>query len=169
MISKQDAIQMLEEEGVEQNVIIHCRTVAREAVRIAKIISTRGTDVDVEFVEIASLLHDIGRAHSHGIDHGVIGASLLRAKGLPKMANVAERHIGAGITTKEASALGLPKEDMVPKTMEEKIVAHADNLVSDDEVVSLDERIKSFERKLGKTHPAIKRIRDLANEISSLM
>ncbi|MCD6523250.1 MAG: TIGR00295 family protein [Candidatus Diapherotrites archaeon] len=169
MITEDEALLILREEGVPENVIEHSKTVAREAVRIANHILPNGINVDVDFVRIAALLHDIGRSRSHGIDHGVIGAEILRARGLPKFADVAERHIGAGITAEEAKQLGLPERDMVPVTIEEKIIAHADNIVMGNKVVSIDETLKKFERKLGKNSPVLKRIKQLADEIESLM
>ena len=49
---------------------------------------------------------------------------------------------GAGIPKDEAEWLGLPREDYLPETTEEMIVAHADNLVDDTERISIDERIR---------------------------
>ena len=69
-------------------------------------------EVDPVFVEEAAMLHDIGvvlcnapkiycmGTHSY-IEHGYLGAEILRKEGLPKHAGVAERHTGTGITIEQ--------------------------------------------------------------------
>jgi len=136
-------------------------------VNIAKRISAHGHAVDIRFIETASLLHDIGRCRTHGITHGIVGAAIL--KDYPAYALVCERHIGAGIDSKEAKSLGLPEKDYIPVSLEEKIIAHADNLVSGDRIVSIEDTLKHASEKLGKDHPGVKRIKDLADYIEGLM
>jgi uncharacterized protein len=43
--------------------------------------------------------------------------------------SIIERHIGAGMTADECSLEGLLPRDCMPVTVEEKIVANADNLM----------------------------------------
>ena len=82
-----------------------------------------------------------------------------------RIARIIERHVGAGIRAKEAKALGLPERDFVPETMEEKIVAHADNLVDGTERISIEERIERMKKKFGNGHPLIKRMINLHREV----
>ncbi|ENN95716.1 metal dependent phosphohydrolase, partial [Methanocaldococcus villosus KIN24-T80] len=127
-------------------------------------------NVDLNLVKIGGLLHDIGRSKTHGIDHGVVGANILRSYGFDeRIALIAERHIGAGITKEEAIALGLPAKDYVPISLEEKIVAHADNLIFETERVEIDRVVEKFRNKLGKDHPSVKRIIFLDMEINRLL
>lgn len=99
--------------------------------------------VDREFIEEAAMLHDIGiiycdapRIHCTGphqyIEHGYLGAELLRNEGLPKHALVAERHTGTGITAKKVvrNALPIPVQDYCPRSLEEKIICYADKFYS---------------------------------------
>lgn len=105
-------------------------------------------ECDRDLVEAGSLLHDIGRTRSHGMDHAVIGAQILRDEGIDeKIVNIVERHIGAGLTPEEAKKLGLPPKDYVPKTIEEKIVCHADNLIGSTERVSIQDTIAMARKK----------------------
>ena len=53
----------------------------------------------------------------------------------------------------------------MPLTLEEKIVAHADNLTSGTKEVDLDFVIKKWEKRLGKDHPSIERIVKLDSEL----
>ena len=153
-----------------ENVVEHCLAVSEYAYELALAIKNKGYNVDVELVRLGGLLHDIGRSKTHGIEHGVVGAEILRELGFDeKIALIAERHIGAGITKEEAIELGLPPKDYIPITLEEKIVAHADNLIFGTKRVEIDEVIKKFEKKLGKNHPSIKRIILLNDEINNLL
>ena len=123
-------------------------------------------DVDMELVKTGALLHDIGRSKTNGIDHAVVGAEMLKEMGFSDaVADIALRHIGAGIPKEEAIQLGLPPQDYFPLTLEEKIVAHADNLVHWDREVDLDFVIKKWKEKLGEDHPSIPRIIKLHYEI----
>ena len=153
-----------------ENVVEHCLAVSEYAYELALAIKNKDYNVDVELVRLGGLLHDIGRSKTHGIEHGVVGAEILRELGFDeKIALIAERHIGAGITKEEAIELGLPPKDYLPVTLEEKIVAHADNLIFGTKRVEIDDVIKKFEKKLGKNHPSIKRIIMLNDEINNLL
>ena len=145
----------------------HVTAVSKNAKGIAEKIKSNGYPIDVEFVEVAALLHDIGRCRTHGIMHGIEGAKIMQDIS-PEIARVCERHIGAGIDRKEAAALGLPPKDYLPETLEEKVIAHADNLVQGDKIVSIDEALKEFEGKLGIGHPAVERVKKLDEYIEGL-
>jgi uncharacterized protein (TIGR00295 family) len=121
-------LQYLTEAGCSEDVINHCKAVRKVAVRIAK-----KAHANIPLVEAGALLHDIGRSKTQGILHGIEGAKIATQLGLPQaIINIIERHLGAGIPKEEAIALGLPPKDYIPLTLEEKIVAHADNLIEND-------------------------------------
>ncbi len=116
----------------------HSRIVTQKSLEIAK--NLIDLKPDLEFIEKAAMLHDIGifltRSQSIGcsgtqpyICHGYLGKKLLDEKGLPlKYGLVCERHTGAGITKENvfSNNLPLPKRDMVPISLEEKIICAAD-------------------------------------------
>ncbi len=174
-MNEKDAITLLVGSGCSPGVIEHCRTVAGHARKIATAINEcageKGTpvNIDVDAVFIGGLLHDIGRSRTHGIGHAVEGARIALKNGLDqKLENIIERHIGAGITRKEASVLGLPAKDYMPITLEEKIVAHADNLVFGERIGTIDEVVsnlkeKQFDEKL------IRRFIELNDEINAML
>ena len=129
-------IEILRESGADADVVAHCRAVAGMALRICPM----HPGIDRNLVEAGALLHDVGRARTHGIRHGLVGAAMLRELGCEEaLVLIAERHVGAGITAKEAAALGLPERDYMPVSLEEKVVAHADNLVSGTRHVGVHE------------------------------
>ena len=125
--------------------LVHSRQVADRALQILDKHpewESQGL-VDRTFIEEAAMLHDIGiifcdapKIHCHGahkyIEHGYLGAELLRQEGLPKHALVAERHTGTGITIEqvEREELPIPLRDYCPQTIEEKIICYADKFYS---------------------------------------
>ena len=169
-----EAIELLRKSGCSAGVIDHCRAVASYAKEIALDIRNcalkRGTEVkiDIDLVFIGGLLHDIGRSKTHGIFHAVEGARIASDNGLDnKLVNIIERHIGAGIPEEEAFGLCLPEKDYMPLTLEEKIVAHADNLVSGAKVGNMDELVARLREK-NMDGKIIQRIIELNNEICAI-
>jgi uncharacterized protein len=121
----------------------HGKAVARKALEIA----ARLGDLhpDLEFIEEAALLHDIGifstnlpkigcfGAHPY-ISHGYLGRQLLEEEGFAAHALVCERHVGMGLTIAdiETNLFPLPKRQMIPVSLEEKIICFADKFYSKD-------------------------------------
>ena len=165
-LTKSDALKILEKNNCPENILEHAKATAEKAVEISQKIQENGHKVDVDFVETASLLHDLGRCHRHDIKHGEKGAELL--KDHPEYARVCETHIGGGITSGEAKELGLTEIDYLPETLEEKIICIADKLTKEDRYIEIDEALGIFREKLGGDHPTIKRIKELYDELSEL-
>ncbi len=126
--------------------------------------------IDCDLVLAGAMLHDIGRSRSHKLDHGIIGGNLLRNKNFPKkLITIVENHIFAGISKEETKEFALPYQDFLPKTLEEKVVAYADNISKNYKRLTTDQIIKRYTRHLDETHPVIQRVRSLHNEIESLL
>lgn len=119
----------------------HSRSVADLALELAH----RGRlPLDDSDIEAAAMLHDIGiiatdapgigcHGTVHYLRHGVEGARMLRADGMPEwLARVAERHTGAGITAEDIASQDLPMEpgDYLPETLLEKLICYADKFYS---------------------------------------
>jgi len=139
------ALDVLVASGVGEDVVKHCRAVEDVAVRI----SALNPGINVSLVKAGALLHDVGRASTHGIRHGVVGAGMLFGLGCEKeLVLIAERHIGAGLLADEAVALGLPRRDYMPLSLEEKVVAHADNLVGGDTYMGIRECLDRVRARL---------------------
>lgn len=163
--NESEALDLLEKQGAAEHLVRHCETVASLAMLLAEKIR-RNTIVDIELVKIGAYLHDIGRTITHDVSHGVEGGKLLRKLGIDeRICRIAERHVGGGIPAEEAAKLGLPKEDFIPETIEEKLVCYADKLVAGTAVVDETTALKQFEEKLGKNHPGVKRLSAFFSEI----
>jgi len=144
--------------------------VSKIAVRMARQLKDKGHDVDVELVEIGSILHDIGRSKTHDTDHGAVGGEMVRQLGIAEpLARIVDRHIGAGIPEDEARALGLPEGVYVPETLEEKIVCYADKLIAGWREVDISVTVEDFAEKMGRGHPAIERLWSLHREMEDLL
>lgn len=168
MITRERALQALRDAGCSPEVIQHCLAVERLASEISREIRGNGHLIDPELVRIGALLHDIGRARTHGITHGVVGGEILRSEGLGEFAGFAENHLGAGIPAREAKKAGLPERDFVSRTLEEKVVAYADKLIEGNRVTSYERAVEWFRRELGAEHPALRRFEKLHDEIQNL-
>lgn len=161
--SEDECIELLMEAGCKRRVIIHCCTV--EAV--AKEIAYRIAGTDYNLVCAGALLHDIGRSVDHSIMHAYIGSQIVKAHGLSDaIVDIVRKHTGAGLDDEDVAEMGLPPGDYMPATLEEKIVAHADNMVSDNKVVPHTHSVEKLRNK-GADRGA-DRIEALHRELSEL-
>lgn len=155
-------LKILKQEETPENVIEHSKAVYKKAM----VIAANFKNADKDLIKKGALLHDIGRSKTHGISHAVEGAKIVKQYGYPEeVQNIVERHIGAGITEEESVKLGLPKKSYIPQTIEEKIVAHADNLLSGTKDVDIDFDIAKWKRKIDKPEENIKRLIELDDEL----
>lgn len=149
-----------------QVLVEHSRIVTEKSLDIAG--GLQHLHPDLELIKTGAMLHDIGifmtRARSLGCDgeapyvcHGYLGRTLLDEQGLPpEYGFICERHTGAGITKENIllNNLPLPQRDMVPVSLEEKIICVADKYHSKSPKQS-DEQITTRQifEKLEKIDP----------------
>jgi uncharacterized protein len=166
--SREQAVEILQKNHCSQRVIDHCEAVAALAVELAQQLNKKGFNVNLELVEAGALLHDLGRSKTHSVDHAIVGAEIAELYGLPQpIVSIIKRHVGAGITAEEAQWLGWPKDDYVPRTLEEKIVSYADKLIEGSQRVPVDLTIEQLQAE--KKVEAAERVRRLDEEIKSLL
>ena len=116
---------------------VHVTLVANKALQIARRLNLPAEQQ--QFIEEAAMLHDIGVIKTNSpkmdctgeapyIQHGILGAAMLREHGLEAHALVAERHVGVGLTKQEIEQrqLPLPAQDFVPHSLAEQIITYAD-------------------------------------------
>jgi uncharacterized protein len=137
---KKTCRDVLHSAGCSTKVIAHCRAVRDCACRYA----ANNPDINFHLVEQGAMLHDIGRSRTHDIRHAQCGADMIRSMNLGEaIARIVECHTGAGLTTDECTVLGLFPRDCMPRSIEEKIVTHADNLIAGEKTVTIHESIGS--------------------------
>lgn len=139
-----------ENAALRKILMVHSRSVADMALEC--IDRHPELTIDRDFVEAAAMLHDIGVCMCDAKDvecygssdymlHGRCGADLLRLyasthgiseEEIEPYTRVCERHTGAGLTIADiiAQKLPLPAIDLVPETLEEKLVCYADKFFS---------------------------------------
>jgi uncharacterized protein len=159
---KKNCEDLLLDAGCSTKVIAHCRAVRDCACGYA----AGNPEIDFHLVEQGAMLHDIGRSRTHDIRHAQCGADLVRSMGLGEdLARIVECHTGAGLTADECTLLGLSPRDCMPRTMEEKVVTHADNLIAGKKRVTIHESIGSA---IYLPKKARKRMERLAAEVGLL-
>ena len=135
------------DDALRRLLLLHSRQVADRCLAIVR--NHPELPVDVQFLEEAAMLHDIGIRWCNApgiycegtepyIRHGQIGGELLRRKGYERHARVCERHTGTGLKTVPTDKEGHPLLSaelvasgfFVPETLEEQIVCYADKFYS---------------------------------------
>ena len=164
------AFDLLKELKVPYNVRRHSLKVAEKALELAEQIKLR--EVDIDLIEIGGLLHDIGRCKTHGFKHALIGAKIIRERGLPeRIARICETHILGGLDKEDAKQVDLPERDFLPLSLEEKIICLADKFMAGTKEVSIEQRFEKWFNKYGKTQiltKAKERIENIQKEIEDL-
>lgn len=138
----------------------HSHSVAQKALEIARIHPEM--EIDTRFLEEAALIHDIGINKTNApeigcfgtynyICHGFLGSEMVRNEGFEKHALVCERHTGSGISKESIiqNKLPLPVRDMLPISIEEKLICFADKFFSKtnlNKVKTIDEIRKSLSK-----------------------
>lgn len=171
-------IDMLRGAGMVQADIEHSLAVANKALEIA---GRTGAEVDMELVGRGGLFHDLGKARTHDIVHGRVGAELGAALGLPAaLCAIMEKHIRGGLTPAEATELGLEVKDYTLRRLEERIVIYADRLVDiiHDGIVNIGDEAEAEARfaeiltgipKYGKNEITLARYLAYHEEIQGLI
>lgn len=149
------------ENELRRILLIHSRQVADRCMKIAK--HHPELKLDVEFLEEAAMLHDIGIFRCDAPDiqcfgsepyicHGVIGGQILREEGWLRHALVCERHTGTGLSREQIEKQGLPLSlDGIyePEALEEQVVCYADKFYSKTHLErerSVVEAVQSLEK-----------------------
>ena len=160
-------LKTLKDSRCPPHIIEHSRAVSIKALNMASNFNKSiGSPIDLELVKTGGLLHDIGRSRTNTIKHAFVGAEILRSLNYPiEIINITLKHIGAGIPEEEVEILGLPPGDYMPFTIEEKMVAHADNLINGTKEVELEFVIKKWKKMFGNNHPSVSRLKKLHNEV----
>ncbi len=128
-------MKMLIEQKTPQNVVEHTLVVNKIAVFLAKKLKEAGVNINVELVDTASLLHDMTKP---GEDHARDAEKILKEKGFPEIAEVVGFHDFKGVIEETSN-------------FEAKLLQYADKRCGKVNIVSLDKRYKSWEKKYGSS------------------
>lgn len=167
--SYEEAYSILNKYGNGAPWIKHCFAVSSLATYLANIFTSR-CPINIEFIRTASLLHDIGRFKTHDpIMHGVEGYKLLAGLGYVDEAFICASHILYGINSSEAEQYGLPRNDFMPISFEERFIPLVDFLVEHDRPVLLRERFEYLRHRNRNNNEFLSRLDKAEQKAEALM
>ena len=142
---REACLELLEEAGCSQDVLDHVHAVEALARELAKY----APEADHHLITAGALLHDIGRSVDHGPQHVPFGVAFLQQRDVDeRVLRMVARHMGAGLSDPEAKELGFPLGiGYTPETLEERILAHADNLTFGTEYKTLADVLEKLEAR----------------------
>lgn len=154
-------------EGSDARMYLHVHSikVMETALKIAEHNMHLSPDLDI--IAQSALLHDIGIMYTSApeigcygnlpyLAHGYKGRELLEKEGFGHIAPVCERHIGVGLSKEDIikHSLPLPVRDMIPLTIEEKIVCYADKFFSKSKIYMTSPKpYEKIRKKISKYGP----------------
>ncbi|MCH5229819.1 MAG: HD domain-containing protein [Muribaculaceae bacterium] len=155
-------------------ILIHSQQVAKKALAIAKEKHLKLNDNDIY---VAAMLHDIGVVKCNAPDiyargtlpylqHGCEGKKILDEIGLYKYGRICLTHTGSGITKEEIIKrnLPLPPQDMLPKTLLEKLICYADKFYSKSRDLKKEKNLDQImEQMAGFGEESLNRFLELHN------
>ncbi|MGA1822123.1 MAG: tRNA (cytidine(56)-2'-O)-methyltransferase [Thermoplasmatota archaeon] len=149
----EESMELLAALGCSKPVEIHVKEVLSLGMDMVNASIESGSldpgKIEIDLLTAGLILHDIGRTRTHSVRHITEGVKLGRILGLDdRLIGIIHNHIGAGVTAEEAMAIGLPPEDHIPGSWEEKIVCHADSLVGSRRRKTLSEAVNKL-REIG--------------------
>ncbi len=158
------ALALHKKYGSNDRTVNHCSACAGISALLLEKAAEKGHSLEEEAAISAALLHDIGRSQTQLVSHGYVGAQLLEKEGVDKVVvEIVKRHVGAGISSEEATSLGFPPGDYLPRTLEEKIVCFSDKMLDGDKARPFEEEVKRFVKK---GHD-VARLRKLKEDVSA--
>lgn len=140
----------------------HCIKVTELALKI--IDQNKHLKINKEIVTFGAMLHDIGIIQTDApeigcfgkypyIAHTYLGREMLEQEGLYDIAPICERHIGVGLTKEDIikADFPLPHRDMIPISLEEKLICYADKFYSkSDKHLTIPRSVEKIRKKMLK-------------------
>lgn len=170
MITEKNALELLKKYALSPQRIDHCIGVAEFAFDLAIRIHKNHPDLPIDPFKIkrAGLLHDIGRCQPG--DHELNTLSILKQEGLNDIAAITIH----GSIYEIMLLRGVDNPELLPKSIENKIVAYADSrfnyrLVTQQERwKEIESRRKDETEKISSLRMSKKRFIEMEKEIESL-
>jgi len=141
--SQEECEALLREFEVPENILTHTKMVRRIANFLAKKISEKGTKIDLELVDKASLVHDFTKIYcfENNCSHVQEAERILSEKGFPEFGKLVKQH---GLE----EVNGFDKNTLI----ETKVVWYSDKRVNNDKLVSLGARYIYLKQRYGTTN-----------------
>ncbi len=136
-------LQIMDNYDMLPNIKDHSILVADLAIIISCKLNKNGSELDLNLIEAAALLHDITKTESikTGENHCKSGGKLLRNLGYQRISEIVEQHV-------------LP-DKIKGDVSEEEVVCYADKRILHDKIVNLDERFEYLLERYGKNEKSV--------------
>lgn len=142
-LTVEECEELLKEYNTPVHVVGHCHAVARAAVKLAIALNNAGSNLNIQLIEGAALIHDIARVEDK---HWEKGAEIARSLGYDAEADIIEVHM----------SYALCKE--VDQLTETDLVCLGDRVVKEDKYVGFEERMNYILSKIKGNPEAEKRV-----------
>ena len=131
----------------------HSLMVTEVALFLGRLLNANGSNLNLDLVEAAALLHDIGKQQclEQGGDHAVLGARMLEGIAHPAIAGIVSEHIHL-----EWAQIAAPLTESV-------LVNYSDKRVKHDQVVSIEERYHDLIARYARSLTQRQRLLDKLN------
>lgn len=129
--------------NVPESIIKHCREVSRVSLEIFHSIESTGCELDEAALEAAALLHDIAKKEKK---HAQAGERILKELGYNKVGSIIASHTDIEVDEKR-------------EITESEILYLADKLVTEDKVISLEERFMKSLNAYSDNPEAVEKIK----------
>lgn len=142
-LTVEECFDLLKKYNTPPHVVRHCKAVADAAVKLALALNENGSNLDIDLIRGAALIHDIARVEEH---HEERGAQIIRALGYDDEAEIIGAHM----------IYDLKKE--IDELKEIDLVCFGDRVVKEDKYVGLAERMTYVINKVKDRPNAVARI-----------
>lgn len=141
--NRKTCLKMMDHYDMLPNIKDHSILVADLAIIIGRELNKKSSELDLDLIEAASLLHDITKTESikTGESHCKSGGKLLKNLGYQRIAEIVEQHV-------------LP-DKIEGNVSEEEVVCYADKRILHDKIVSIDERFEYLLERYGKNEKSV--------------
>lgn len=141
VLSRAQCLKLLNEFEMPHHIQVHSFLVAEVALLIGRKLNQNSSELNLELIEAAALLHDVGKQPSFKTreDHAVLGARMLEGLVAPAIAEIVRDHIFL-----ESSLIDGP-------ITESLLVNYSDKRVKHDQVVSVEERYHDLIARYAKS------------------
>lgn len=139
----------------------HSRVVAEVATKIASALAEGRDGIDIEQIRVNALLHDLGRARTHGNYHGWVGYAMLRHRGFADAGRGCITHWLRGLTIDEVLTMSGARPKFIKRVFEELdlprmrvediVISVADFSVAHTTIVSLEARAEDLGLRYGNS------------------
>lgn len=126
-----ECFRILKENQADESVRSHCHMVAGLALALACRLNLAGAGLDEDLVLAGALLHDVTRQQP---EHPLTGASLLKKKGYPRVAEIVAGHMDIDVNEEEPIS-------------ETEVVFLADKMIKGESVINTSERLAVMLKK----------------------